>query len=119
MAVKRDVTKEMLLHDQLSQAQKMEAIGTLAGGIAHDFNNLLQVILGYSEMMTLSNEIPQQYKDDLSAVIQAAQNGADLVKGLLMFSRKVETNLRSVDLNQQVLRNSKNAGANHSQDDKY
>jgi two-component system cell cycle sensor histidine kinase/response regulator CckA len=107
VAVKRDVTKEMLLHDQLSQAQKMEAIGTLAGGIAHDFNNLLQVILGYSEMMTLSNEIPQRYKDDLSAVIQAAQNGADLVKGLLMFSRKVETTLRPVDLNQQVLRTRK------------
>jgi two-component system cell cycle sensor histidine kinase/response regulator CckA len=102
VAVKRDVTREALLERQLLQAQKMEAVGTLAGGIAHDFNNLLQVVLGYSELILMGEGLDTRLKDDLNRINQAARNGADLVHRLLTFSRKTEIKPRPLNLNHQI-----------------
>jgi|GEM_PF-445388 len=102
VAVKRDITQEVQLQKQLFQAQKMEAIGTLAGGIAHDFNNLLQVVLGYSELILMDERLDFRLKDDLHRVHGAALNGADLVRRLLTFSRKTETSLRPLNLNHRI-----------------
>jgi two-component system, cell cycle sensor histidine kinase and response regulator CckA len=97
-----DITDRKILEQQLFQAQKMEAVGTLAGGVAHDFNNLLQVVLGYSELMLSDDHLPVQYRDDLSRVNQAARNGADLVQRLLTFSRKSEAKPCPLNLNSQI-----------------
>jgi two-component system, cell cycle sensor histidine kinase and response regulator CckA len=103
VAVKRDVTKEVSLQKQLLQAQKMEAIGTLAGGIAHDFNNLLQVILGYSELLLQDKGEKAPDYQDLRRILQSAQNGAELVRRLLTFSRKVEPQFSIMNLNRQIM----------------
>ncbi len=103
MAVKRDVTEHLALSSQLLQAQKMEAIGTLAGGIAHDFNNLLQVTLGYSELLLAEREEDDPEYADLSRILQAAKNGAELVQRLLTFSRKVEPKPIPLDLNRRIV----------------
>jgi len=103
VAVKRDVTEHIRLSAQLVQAQKMEAVGTLAGGIAHDFNNLLQVTLGYSELLLAERQEDDPEYADLSRILQAAKNGAELVQRLLTFSRKVEPKPIPLDLNRRIV----------------
>jgi PAS domain S-box-containing protein len=102
VAVKRDVTQELALQEQLVHAQKMEAIGTLAGGIAHDFNNLLQITLGYSELLlSEKNEDDSEYQD-LHRILEAAQHGTDLVERLMTFSRRVEPKIIPLNLNLKI-----------------
>jgi PAS domain S-box-containing protein len=78
------------LEAQLRQAQKMEAIGTLAGGIAHDFNNILGAIIGYSEMAIYDTEERSMMRHNMEQVLKAGHRAKDLVKQILAFSRKSE-----------------------------
>lgn len=99
LSIIRDITESVKLEDQLRQAQKMESIGTLAGGVAHDFNNLLTVILGYSEMLIADKPSKDEEYADLVSIKKAADKAGELVKQLLTFSRKAQTNPRPVNLN--------------------
>ncbi|MBM3299171.1 MAG: PAS domain S-box protein, partial [Deltaproteobacteria bacterium] len=98
-----DISQEKSLREQLFRAQKMESLGTLAGGIAHDFNNLLTVVRGYSELLLASKKEEDQDYEDLRKIASAAQKGADLVRRILTFSRKIETHVRPIDLNDQIV----------------
>jgi len=100
--LKRSEEERENLSQQLIQAQKMEAVGTLAGGIAHDFNNLLQVVLGYSQLLLAKKSPNSPEYDNVKKITVAARHAADLVKGLLAFSRKAITRPRPLDLNHQV-----------------
>ena len=98
----KDVTEQERLEQQLQQAQKMEAIGTLAGGIAHDFNNLLQAILGYTQILTMEKGENDPDLSRLQQIENSAMRASELTQQLLAFSRKVESKLRPVDLNLEV-----------------
>ena len=84
-----DVTEINRLHQRLIEAQKMEAVGTLAGGIAHDFNNILAAIMGNAEM-GLFEEISDATKHNLDQILKATHRAKDLVKQILTYSRKSE-----------------------------
>ena len=75
-------------NERLNQAQKMEAVGTLAGGVAHDFNNILTVIMGFANLMQMSlgeGEVLRPYVDQ---IVASSERAADLTRSLLAFSRK-------------------------------
>lgn len=83
-----DITEQKRLEEELFQAHKMEAIGTLAGGIAHDFNNILSSIIGYTELAKAEANENSRIAANLTHVLQASHRAAELVKQILTFSHK-------------------------------
>ena len=93
---KRAEEEKEALETQLQQAQKMEAIGTLAGGIAHDFNNILGGILGYAELAKMKAPEESNIIADLDKLIKSSNRAADLIKQILTISRHHKKEQRPV-----------------------
>jgi two-component system cell cycle sensor histidine kinase/response regulator CckA len=94
----RDVTERRALREQLTQAQKMEAIGRLAGGVAHDFNNLLTAIRGFAELHLAEHAADDAGRADVVEIERAAERATQLTMRLLAFSRRAEVHPTPVDL---------------------
>jgi len=94
----QDITERMRLENQFRQAQKMEAIGTLAGGIAHDFNNILGVIMGYTELYLEQVRDRPWVHHGMEEVLKAAHRAKDLVQQILTFSRQTAPEKRPTTL---------------------
>ncbi|MGC4092774.1 MAG: PAS domain S-box protein [Polyangiaceae bacterium] len=95
LAIIRDVTDKVRveqakaeLESQLRQAQKMDALGTLAGGIAHDFNNVLGGIVAYADLIRMDIDVPSEIESHVGELRRAVDRAADLVRQILTFSRR-------------------------------
>jgi PAS domain S-box-containing protein len=95
----RDITGRINLETQLRQAQKMEAIGTLAGGVAHDFNNILTAIIGFASLLTIKMAKSDPLLNEVNRILAAADRAATLTQSLLDFSRKTPVVTKPVNLN--------------------
>ncbi|MCK4237208.1 MAG: PAS domain S-box protein, partial [Candidatus Krumholzibacteria bacterium] len=97
-----DITEQRRLERQLLQAQKMEAIGTMAGGIAHDFNNLLMDIEGHVSMMLLDSDSSHPFHEDLASIEEMVKSAEALTSQLLAFARGGEYEPKPIDLNELI-----------------
>jgi len=98
----RDISEQKELEKQLQQAQKMEAVGTLAGGIAHDFNNLLMGIQGCASLLYFDIDSSHPGFEYLNRIEDYIKNAANLTKQLLGFARSGKYEVKPTDMNEIV-----------------
>lgn len=98
-----DVTDRLKLEQQIRVAQKMESVGRLAGGVAHDFNNILGIVLAHSSFLQKLTSTDEKLEKHYEAIETAVHRGAGIVKQLLQFSRKNESDIQRVDINQHLV----------------
>jgi two-component system, cell cycle sensor histidine kinase and response regulator CckA len=98
-----DVSDRKSLEQQLWQAQKLDALGSLAGGVAHDFNNLLTAIIGYADILRDDLGADSRHTDDLNEIIKASDRATALTRQLLAFSRRQPFDPKPMRLDDRVM----------------
>lgn len=102
LGIVRDITDRRSIENQLRQVQRMDTVGRLTGGIAHDFNNILAIIIGNLDLLRESLEDHSSGAEMTDEALQAATNGAELVRRLLAFARKQHLEPTAVNLNERL-----------------
>jgi signal transduction histidine kinase len=102
IAESAEKARNLEMEQRLRQAQRLEAVGTLAGGVAHDFNNILTIIKGHTSLLLIESRRPDRVDEIAATINHAAQRGSELVSQLLAFARKSESTFTSTDINQRI-----------------
>lgn len=98
----RDITAQKMLEARLQQAQKMEAIGTLAGGVAHDLNNILSGLVSYPELLLLDLPPSSPLRRSVKTIQKSGQMAAAIVQDMLTLARRGVSSEEIVNLNQVI-----------------
>lgn len=98
----KDYTEQYHMERQLNHASKMSALGTLTGGISHDFNNIVQAISGYNQLLMFKKKETDPDWKHLASIDHLTNRATDLIKQLLLFSRKTESKLAPLNLNEEI-----------------
>ena len=98
-----DITEKSKMEQQLRQAQKLEAVGTLAGGIAHDFNNLMMGVQGRASLMRTDLQAAHPQVEHLEAIETYVRSATDLTKQLLGLARGGKYEVKPIDVNELAL----------------
>jgi PAS domain S-box-containing protein len=98
VCMQRDITHETRMEAQLRQAQKMEAIGTLASGIAHDFNNILTGLIGHAELAGKEVPVESRTKERIDHILTASLRARDLINQILTYTRQNEKEHGSIEI---------------------
>jgi PAS domain S-box-containing protein len=102
-----DITERKRLETRLTQAEKMQALGTLSGGIAHDFNNILTVLQGYGSLLQNNMDASDPLRLYVDQILSASRKAASLTQSLLAFSRQQPITLAPININEIILRTEK------------
>ena len=97
--VLKDITDAAVLQAKLLHAEKMAAVGQLVSGVAHEVNNPLAAILGFTDLLLESQELPESAKDSLRVILQEAERTKVIVQNLLSFARQMPVQRKPVQLN--------------------
>ncbi len=99
-----DVTDRKAIEQQVLLTNKLASIGELASGVAHELNNPLTTVMGYAQLLTETNDIPDHIKEDLDKIYQESQRAAKIVQNLLSFARRRRPEKTNFDINNLVLK---------------
>jgi signal transduction histidine kinase/integral membrane sensor domain MASE1/CheY-like chemotaxis protein len=98
----RDEAERQHLQAQLLHGQKLESLGVMAGGIAHDFNNLLMAIRGRAELITYTEDLSEEVKEDADAILRTSDQAAGLCRQMLTYAGRGAIEVRTIDLSDAI-----------------
>ncbi len=103
VGIAEDITERRRIEVQLLHSQRMEAVGQLAGGVAHDFNNMLAIILMHASFAKDADDLPDELRESIDDIEDAAQRAATLTRQLLQLGRKGVLHSQRIDLNDVIM----------------